>query len=73
MDARLHDRRRPGSPQGPRKTSFGHPGFGGSTGHADPETGRSFGLVLNALTLDLVATGRAAALADTVRLCAEAR
>jgi CubicO group peptidase (beta-lactamase class C family) len=62
----------PGWPQGPRKTSFGHPGFGGSVGHADPEIGLSFGLVVNALALDLIGAGRTAALADAVRVCAEA-
>ena len=62
----------PGWPQGPRKTSFGHAGFGGSIGYADPEIGMSFGLVLNALSLDLVGAGRTAALADVARACAEA-
>jgi len=62
----------PGWPQGPRVTSFGHAGFGGSVGFADPEIGMSFGLVLNALNLDLVGAGRTAALADAARACAEA-
>jgi CubicO group peptidase (beta-lactamase class C family) len=61
-----------GWPQGPRATSFGHIGFGGSVGFADPEIGMSFGLVLNALNLDLVGAGRTAALADAARACAEA-
>jgi CubicO group peptidase (beta-lactamase class C family) len=61
-----------GWPQGPRPTSFGHPGFGGSIGFADPEIGMSFGLVLNALNLDLVGAGRTATLADAARACAEA-
>ncbi len=63
----------PGWPQGPRKTSFGHAGFGGSIGYADPEIGMSFGLVLNALAMDLVGAGRTASLADVARGCAEAR
>lgn len=61
-----------GWPQGPRATSFGHIGFGGSVGYADPEIGMSFGLVLNALNLDLIGAGRTAALADAARACAEA-
>jgi CubicO group peptidase (beta-lactamase class C family) len=61
-----------GWPQGPRATSFGHPGFGGSIGFADPDIGMSFGLVLNALNLDLIGAGRTATLADAARACAEA-
>ncbi len=62
----------PGWPQGPRVTSFGHAGLGGSLGFADPEIGLSFGLVLNALEVDLIGTGRSGALADVARACAEA-
>ena len=62
----------PGWPQGPRKTSFGHAGYGGSIGFADPEIEMSFGLTLNALALDLVGAGRTAALAETARTCTEA-
>lgn len=61
-----------GWPQGPRVTSFGHAGFGGSIGYCDPEIELSFGLVVNALTIDLIGYGRTAALADTARACAEA-
>ncbi len=57
---------------GPRTTAFGHPGFGGSVGFADPEREMSFGLVLNALNVDFFGTGRATALADAVRTCAAA-
>jgi CubicO group peptidase (beta-lactamase class C family) len=32
---------------GPRETSFGHDGAGGSTGFADPEVGLSIGVTLN--------------------------
>ena len=32
---------------GPRATSFGHGGAGGSTGFADPEVGLSIGITLN--------------------------
>lgn len=61
-----------GWPQGPRVSAFGHAGYGGSIGFADPEIGLSFGIVLNALNADLVGAGRAAALADAARACAEA-
>jgi CubicO group peptidase (beta-lactamase class C family) len=63
----------PGWPQGPRATSFGHPGFGGSVGFADPEIGMSFGFVVNGLMMDLVGTGRTAALADAARSVVERR
>jgi CubicO group peptidase (beta-lactamase class C family) len=61
----------PGWPQGPRITSFGHPGFGGSTGFADPEIGMSFGMVTNTLTAGLTGAGRASVLADAARACIE--
>ena len=61
----------PGWPQGPRVTSFGHPGAGGAVGFADPEIGLSFGLVLNGLSQDFVGTGRGATLANAARACAE--
>lgn len=61
-----------GWPQGPRVSAFGHAGYGGSIGFADPEIGLSFGMVLNLLNADLVGAGRAAALADVARACAEA-
>jgi CubicO group peptidase (beta-lactamase class C family) len=32
---------------GPSPTAFGHDGFGGSTGFADPEQGVGFGYVMN--------------------------
>lgn len=61
----------PGWPQGPRASSFGHPGFGGSLGYADPEIGLSFGVVMNGLNFDLFGAGRTATLAHTIRACAE--
>jgi len=57
----------PGWPQGDRETAFGHPGFGGSVGFADPEISMGFGFVCNALTLGLTGAGRATALADAAR------
>jgi CubicO group peptidase (beta-lactamase class C family) len=57
-------------PQGPRKTSFGHPGAGGSVGFADPEIGMSFGYVPNMMAIaELTGIGRASALADAARAC----
>ncbi len=61
----------PGWPQGPRITSFGHPGYGGSIGFADPEIGMSFGMVTNTLTFGLTGAGRATVLADAARACIE--
>jgi CubicO group peptidase (beta-lactamase class C family) len=57
----------PGWPQGDRATAFGHPGFGGSIGFADPEIEMSFGFVCNALNLGLTGAGRASSLADAAR------
>ncbi len=61
-----------GWPQGPRKTAFGHAGFGGSIGFCDPEIGMAFGLTLNKLGMDLIGYGRTATLAEVARKCAEA-
>jgi CubicO group peptidase (beta-lactamase class C family) len=61
-----------GWPQGPRDTSFGHIGLGGSVGYADPEIAMSFGFVPNKLTMDLIGAGRTAALADAARASCEA-
>lgn len=62
----------PGWSQGPRVTSFGHPGFGGSVGFADPEIGLAFACTLNGLDADFFGTGRASRLAAAARACAEA-
>ena len=61
-----------GWPQGPRVTSFGHAGFGGSIGYCDPEIGMAFGFTTNALSMDLIGYGRTAALAAAARACCEA-
>ncbi len=55
------------SSAGPRVTAFGHPGFGGSIGFADPEIEMAFGFVPNALTLDLLGGSRSQALTDAAR------
>ncbi len=60
----------PISVAGPRVTSYGHAGFGGSIGFADPEIGMAFGYVPNALVMDLIGDARAMELADTARTCA---
>jgi CubicO group peptidase (beta-lactamase class C family) len=57
----------PSWPQGERETAFGHPGFGGSIGFADPEIEMSFGFVCNVLTMGLTGAGRASQLADAAR------
>jgi CubicO group peptidase (beta-lactamase class C family) len=61
-----------GWPQGPRVTSFGHAGLGGSIGFCDPEIGMAFGFTTNALAMDLIGYGRTAALAGAARACCEA-
>ena len=60
------------SVSGPRETSFGHAGFGGSNAFADPEIGLAFAYVPNGLVLDLVGDPRAFALAQAARDCASA-
>lgn len=59
-------------PQGPRVTSFGHAGLGGSIGFCDPEIDMAFGFTLNAMAMDLIGYGRTSQLAKAARECAEA-
>jgi hypothetical protein len=54
-------------PQGERENAFGHPGFGGSIGFADPDIEMSFGFVCNVLTMGLTGAGRASQLAEAAR------
>ncbi len=61
----------PISVPGLRVTAFGHSGYGGSIGFADPEIEMSFGYVPNALVMDLVGDARAKELADAARSCIE--
>ena len=60
--------------------SFGHPGAGGSIGFADPDTGISFGYVMNKMAEPYVVdrinkriaineTGPAQTLIETLRRC----
>ncbi|MEX0751058.1 MAG: serine hydrolase, partial [Dehalococcoidia bacterium] len=58
-----------GWPQGPRETSFGHPGAGGSVGFADPEIGMAFGFVPNLILQDMIGAVRGGALAHVAREC----
>jgi CubicO group peptidase (beta-lactamase class C family) len=60
-------------PMGDEPTSFGHPGFGGSIGFADPVRELGFGFVPNAMTLGLTGAGRASSLADAARSCIAAQ
>jgi len=60
------------SVSGPRETSFGHAGFGGSNAFADPEIGLAFAYVPNGLVMDLTGDPRAFALAQAARDCAQA-
>ena len=62
-----------GWPQGPRVTSFGHAGLGGSIGFCDPEIEMGFGFVTNALSMDFIGYGRTAALAEAARTACEAK
>ena len=55
---------------GPNPASFGHSGWGGSFGCADPETGLSIGYVCNQMGPDLTDDPRAASLCAAVAACA---
>ena len=54
---------------GPNPRSFGHSGWGGSFGCADPDERLSIGYVCNQMGPDLVGDTRARALCDTVYQC----
>jgi len=56
---------------GPNPESFGHSGWGGSFGCADPETGLAIGYVCNQMGPDLTDDPRAASLCAAVSACAE--
>lgn len=59
------------SVSGPRATSFGHAGFGGSNAFADPEIGNlAFAYITNGIALDLLAQGPSLVLAQAARECA---
>ncbi|MGI8856721.1 MAG: EstA family serine hydrolase, partial [Thermomicrobiales bacterium] len=52
---------------GNRLTAFGHAGYGGSIGFADPEYGLTFALTKNRLAFNLPGTGTVDKVAQTVR------
>jgi len=54
---------------GPNPASFGHSGWGGSFGCADPETGLAIGYVCNQMGPDLTDDPRAASLCAAVAAC----
>lgn len=51
---------RPAGFMGPNETTFGHPGYGGSIGFADPTVGIGFGFVTNSIPLGPAQDQRAA-------------
>ncbi|MGI8858017.1 MAG: serine hydrolase domain-containing protein, partial [Thermomicrobiales bacterium] len=57
----------PGSTMSNRVTAFGHAGYGGSIGFADPEYGLTFALAKNRLAFNLPGTGTVDKVAQTVR------
>jgi CubicO group peptidase (beta-lactamase class C family) len=57
----------PLSPMGNRVTAFGHPGYGGSIGFADPEHRFAFALVKNRMTANAPGEGTADRVASAVR------
>lgn len=60
----------PSRPIGPNATTFGHFGYGGSLGYADPDAGVAFGYVRNRPG-DRWQTPRTQALVDAVYACLE--
>lgn len=57
----------PGFPMGESPTAFGHVGYGGSIGFADPAYRFAFGLVKNRVTMNAPGQGTAERVARTVR------
>lgn len=52
---------------GPRRSAFGHSGFGGSTAFADPEVNLAIAVTLNLLQLSLQAEGPTFEICDLIR------
>jgi len=52
---------------GPRRTSFGHSGAGGSTAFADPETGLAVAVTLNKMQGTLQAEGPTFEVCELIR------
>jgi len=57
----------PGSPIGSRRSAFGHGGFGGALGFADPDHGLAVGLTKNRLVLDEAGQGATWRITQAVR------
>jgi CubicO group peptidase (beta-lactamase class C family) len=57
----------PGSSTGPRQTAFGHGGYGGAHGYADPEYGLAVGLTKNRLVANDVGIGATWYILEAVR------
>jgi len=55
---------------GPNPNAFGHTGWGGSFGYADPERGVGAAYVMNQMGPDLIGDARAVALAQAISACA---
>ena len=55
---------------GPNASAFGHTGWGGSFGYADPDNGVGAAYVMNRMGPDLIGDVRAVALAQTIGRCA---
>ncbi len=55
---------------GPNASAFGHTGWGGSLGYADPESGVGAAYVMNRMGPDLIGDARAVALAQAIGRCA---
>jgi CubicO group peptidase (beta-lactamase class C family) len=55
---------------GPNPRAFGHTGWGGSFGYADPDTGIAAAYTMNRMGPDLVGDARAVALAQAISACA---
>ena len=58
-----------GGAYGPNDNSFGHSGWGGSFGCADPDANLSIGYVCNQMGGQLVGDPRATGLVDAVYRC----
>lgn len=54
---------------GPNGAAFGHTGWGGSFGYADPETGIGAAYTMNRMGPELVGDARAVALANAISAC----
>ena len=54
---------------GPSKSAFGHPGWGGSFGSADPVTGLSVGYVINQMAEGIAGNPHATALCKVIHEC----